>query len=67
MSTRQLTRVFKFQKETLQDIDPNFSPELIKETYAARYPELVNATISGPIIKGNQAVYTFAKTLGTKG
>lgn len=67
LQTKQLVREFKYDKEVLADIDPKSSPEAILGIYSNKYPELANAKCSGPKIVGNKAVYTFSKSLGTKG
>lgn len=64
---KQLERVFVFNNKELKDIDPTFSPVKVKKVYSNQYPELNNATISGPEIKGNKAVYTFEAKVGTLG
>ena len=67
LKSKQLVREFKYNKETLVDVNPSLSPDMIMEVYSNQYPELVNAKIEGPTITGNKAVYKFSKSLGTKG
>lgn len=49
--------------------DPNgeMSPEEVMKFYSGKYPELTNATIVGPKVEGNKAVYSFKTIVGTKG
>ena len=35
--------------------------------YSNFYPELTTATVHGPVIKNDKAVYEFKTTIGTKG
>ena len=35
--------------------------------YANMYPELTTATVHGPVIENDTAVYEFKTTIGTKG
>ncbi len=64
-----LTRVFKIKdkKIELADPNPNMTDEDVKKFYSGKHPELTNATINGPVIEGETAVYTFTTTVGTKG
>ena len=66
-SIKQLPRVFMHSGRELSDIDPKLSPEAVMDIYVNQYPELLNAKISNPEIKNDKAVYTFSKSLGTKG
>lgn len=49
--------------------DPNTSdsPEMVMNYYSNFYPELTTATVHGPVIKEDKAVYEFKTTIGTKG
>lgn len=64
---RQFT--FKHGNETisLNDPDPTQSPDAVMSFYANTYPELTTATVQGPTIKDDEAVYEFKTTIGTKG
>lgn len=58
----------KDKKEiVLKDPNPNMSPEEVIKFYSSEYPELTNATLSGPKVVGNTAQYSFKETVGTKG
>jgi PRTRC genetic system protein C len=51
----------------LTDPGPDMLPEDVRKHYAGTYPELTNATITGPKVEGGKAKYTFKTTVGTKG
>ena len=57
MTVNGLNRTFKFRKgsETIVLADANM------------YPELTTATVHGPVIENDTAVYEFKTTIGTKG
>lgn len=62
------TRVFKLRERELEDLDPGMDPEQIQEAYAESYPELTNASITGPVVDDdNRLVYTFEVNVGKKG
>lgn len=66
-----LKREFKFKKDgttvTLPDPNPEFSQEEVMQFYSGQYPELTTATMEGPKVEGNTAVYLVKTTVGTKG
>lgn len=66
-----IERSFTFKKgsETIKLSDPNpaESPEAVMSYYSNIYPELTTATVHGPQIKEDKAVYEFKTTIGTKG
>lgn len=66
-----MKRSFSFKKgsETVRLADPNpaESPDAIMNFYSNMYPELTTATVHGPVIKEDEAVYEFKTTIGTKG
>ena len=66
-----MTRSFTFKKGsgmiTLDDPNPSDSPEMVMSYYSNFYPELTTATVHGPVIKNDKAVYEFKTTIGTKG
>jgi PRTRC genetic system protein C len=68
MRTEKITRAFIFEGRKLPDPDPSATPEQVRETYAAQYPELSTAAIEGPEMTGSgERLYTFARSIGTKG
>lgn len=66
-----MERSFTFKKgsETIKLSDPNVaeSPEAVMSYYSNLYPELTTATVHGPEIKEDKALYEFKTTIGTKG
>ena len=60
-------RVFKHGSVTLADPNPEMSPEEVMNFYSNQYPELTTSNVQGPKIDGDNAVYTFKTTVGTKG
>ena len=66
-----MTRSFTFRKGngmiTLDDPNPSDSPEMVMNYYSGFYPELTTATVQGPVIMDDKAVYEFKTTVGTKG
>lgn len=51
----------------LSDPDPKWSVDAVLHFYAATYPILTTATLSGPVITGDTVQYRFESTMGTKG
>jgi PRTRC genetic system protein C len=71
MKAMILPRIF-LHRENGQEIrltDPNgtFTIADVQNFYAATYPILTNAKITGPEIKHDEAQYRFESTMGTKG
>ena len=46
---------------------PGEVPDAVMNYYANMYPELTTATVHGPVIENDTAVYEFKTTIGTKG
>jgi len=71
LSITSLERIFQFKNGnadiTLQDPNPDMSPEAVMDFYSGTYPELTTATIDGPNIINDRVVYKFKTTIGTKG
>ena len=71
LEIKGLQRVFKFRKGSseieLADPDNSLSPNEVMDFYSMTYPELTTATVHGPVIKEDKAVYEFKTTIGTKG
>lgn len=71
MTVNGLNRTFKFRKgsETivLADPMPGEMPDAVMNYYSNMYPELTTATVHGPVIENDTAVYEFKTTIGTKG
>ena len=71
LQIKGMSRTFKFKKGTeyvtLQDPDPNLSPDVVMSYYSNFYPELTTATVHGPVIWDDRTEYEFKTTIGTKG
>lgn len=71
LEINELKRVFNLKKggEELElgDPDVNMSLHEVMDFYSMTYPELTTATVHGPDIQNDQAVYQFKTTIGTKG
>lgn len=61
--------IFKKGSGTVKLADPNpaESPDAVMNFYSNMYPELTTATVHGPSVKDDEAVYEFKTTIGTKG
>jgi PRTRC genetic system protein C len=66
-----MTRTFTFKKKDLEvkldDPNPTWDAQQVLNFYTAQYPELNNATVEGPKVKGNQAHYTVSTKAGQLG
>jgi len=51
----------------LKDPHANMTIQEVVNHYSSKHPELVTATIDGPIMEEGIAVYKFTNVLGTKG
>lgn len=71
LQIKGMERVFTFKKGntevSLSDPGIDMVPDRVMSFYAGSYPELTTATVHGPEIKGDRAVYSFKTTIGTKG
>lgn len=71
LEMKGLKRVFKMKKDnsvlTLNDPDTNMSLNEVMDFYSMTYPELTTATIHGPELDEDMAVYEFKTTIGVKG
>lgn len=62
------TRVFRMGSITLPDPSVQMTPEDVRAAYAVNYSHLAHATVDGPVVDGDQLVYTFAPPVAkTKG
>lgn len=66
-----LKRVFKLKKGNtvleLDDPDSSLSLNEVMDFYSMTYPELTTATVHGPELEEDKAVYQFKTTIGVKG
>ena len=71
LDIKGLKRVFILKKGngtlTLEDPDSRMSLSEVTDFYSINYPELTTATLHGPELEEDRAVYRFKTTLGTKG
>lgn len=71
LDIKGLKRVFILKKGndtlTLEDPDSRMSLSEVTDFYSMNYPELTTATLQGPELKEDRAVYRFKTTIGTKG
>lgn len=71
LDIKGLKRVFILKKGndtlTLEDPDSRMSLSEVTDFYSINYPELTTATLQGPELEEDRAVYRFKTTIGTKG
>ena len=71
LDIKGLKRVFILKKGngtlTLEDPDSRMSLSEVPDFYSINYPELTTATLHGPELEEDRAVYRFKTTIGTKG
>lgn len=60
-------RIFKFGKKELADPNSAMTPDEVRKHYSGTYPELTNASITGPKIEAGNAVFSISESVGTKG
>ncbi len=62
-----LRREFVYNGTVIPDPNPSMSPEQVRDTLVAAYPEIATAALSGPEVKGDAARFTFSRAIGSKG
>ena len=71
LDIKGMKRVFILKKGngtlTLEDPDSRMSLSEVTDFYSINYPELTTATLHGPELEEDRAVYRFKTTIGTKG
>ena len=71
LDIKGLKRVFILKKGngtlTLEDPDSRMSLSEVTDFSSINYPELTTATLHGPELEEDRAVYRFKTTIGTKG
>ena len=67
MKVTAAKRVFFYGSVKLPDPGAHLSPEQVKQSFAARWPEIVNYTIHGPTPHKNELHYKFITAVQTKG
>jgi PRTRC genetic system protein C len=66
MTIENMPRIFRYSGLTLPDID-GLDVEGVRSLYAATYPEITTAALTGPEAADGKLIYTFTKAIGTKG
>ena len=67
MTIEKAERVFRYSGLVLPDPDARLDLESVRSMYAATYPEITTAALTGPEAVDGKLVYTFTKAIGTKG
>ena len=67
VQVQELKRTFRYNNRPLDDPDSKMTPEEVKTFYSHLYPELTQAIIEGPEYEKEKMVYTFTRSVGTKG
>lgn len=71
LEVKNLKRVFTFKKDgtpvELPDPNPEFTNSEVLQFYSNQYPELTTATLEGPKVDGDKAIYSVKTSIGTKG
>lgn len=62
-----IRREFVYNGTVIPDPNPAFSPEQVRDTLVAAYPEIATASLTGPEIKGDTARFNFSRAIGSKG
>lgn len=67
LTTKKLTRVFRYNGAEIPDPTPGTSTKATLDVLAVSYPEFANAILEGPSIESGKQVYTIKVAAGTKG
>lgn len=67
MTVEKALRLFRYAGLNLPDPDERLDVESVRTLYAATYPEITTAALTGPEAIDGKLVYTFTKAIGTKG
>lgn len=67
MQIQDAIREFNYGSVPLPDPNPAFTLAQVRDFYSAAYPQILNADIEGPEVRGNRNIYTFRRSVGTKG
>lgn len=66
MEITPVTRLFQYAGMTLRDPNPALTVEGVRAHFARFYPELNNATVTGPVVQTGNMVFTFQRAAGAK-
>lgn len=66
-TVKNLPRIFTYEQITLDDPDPDKSPDDVMALYSSHYPALINGHVEGPELTEENLVYKFVTQLGAKG
>jgi PRTRC genetic system protein C len=67
MEASAITREFVYNGTKLPDPNPTLNIDQVRDILTTSHPELANAAIDGPEVKGDRHVFAFVKSVGTKG
>jgi len=67
LTAQPIVRKFKYNGVDLPDPNPALGIDGVRDILANTHPEIANAAIDGPTVKGEVHTYTFVKSVGTKG
>lgn len=66
-----LQREFTYRRggtdHVLPDPNPEMTPNEVKKFYSARFAELANGSVEGPVNNKNKLSFKFTTNIGTKG
>jgi PRTRC genetic system protein C len=67
MEVHTITREFVWKGTKLPDPNPTGDLNAVRDALSHTHPEIANAAIDGPTVKGGTHTYTFVASVGTKG
>jgi PRTRC genetic system protein C len=67
LTVAPILRKFQLGMQLLDDPCPNANIETSIQVLSVAHPEIKNAGMSGPEIRDGAQVYSFSKSIGTKG
>ena len=67
MKVTPARRTFSFQGRSLNDPDPNLSPDEVRVFFAAADASLLTAAVEGPTMVDGALSYTFVRAVREKG
>lgn len=67
MTVEKTVREFTYNGMRLPDPNPAMTVEQVQDLYAATYPEISTASVTGPEAVSNKLRYAFTRAIGSKG